>query len=52
MNLFLPTFLPDLETLDEEAIRHDVNHAIAQGFSGSMPMINWTLPGDPNWQRF
>lgn len=52
MNLFLPTFLPDLETLDEEAIRHDVNHAIAQGFSGSMPMINWTLPGDPNWHRF
>ena len=52
MNLFLPSFLPDLETLDEEAIRQDVNHAIAQGFSGSMPMINWTMPGSANWQRF
>ena len=52
MNLLLPSFLPDFATLDEEAIRHDVNHAIAQGFAGSMPMINWTLPGDANWQRF
>lgn len=51
MNLFLPTFMPDGKTLDEEAIRHDVRHAIAQGFSGTMPMINWTLPQDPNWER-
>tara|TARA_Y100000780_G_scaffold40848_2_gene32892 strand:+ start:513 stop:1700 length:1188 start_codon:yes stop_codon:yes gene_type:complete len=52
MNLFLPTFREDGRTLDEEAIRHDVRHAIAQGFSGTMPMINWTLPGDPNWREF
>lgn len=51
MNLFLPTFLPDGRTLDEEAIRHDVNHAIAHGFSGTMPMINWTPPGDPRWEH-
>jgi 4-hydroxy-tetrahydrodipicolinate synthase len=51
MNLFLPTFREDGRTLDEEAIRHDVRHAIAQGFSGTMPMINWTLPGDPNWRE-
>ena len=52
MNLFLPSFLEDGQTLDEEAIRHDVRHAIAQGFSGTMPMINWTLPGDPRWAQF
>ena len=49
MNLFLPTFREDGRTLDEDAIRHDVRHAIAQGFSGTLPMINWTLPGDPRW---
>ena len=52
MNLFLPTFREDGRTLDEDAIRHDVRHAIAQGFSGTMPMINWTLPGDPRWGQF
>jgi len=52
MNLFLPSFLEDGQTLDEEAIRHDVRHAIAQGFSGTMPMINWTFPGDPRWAQF
>ena len=52
MNLFLPTFREDGQTLDEDAIRHDVRHAIAQGFSGTLPMINWTLPGTKNWQEF
>ena len=52
MNLFLPTFLPGSRTLDEEAIRHDVRNAIAHGFSASMPMINWTLPGTPEWAEF
>ncbi|WP_375289201.1 dihydrodipicolinate synthase family protein [Qipengyuania sp.] len=52
MNLFLPTFREDGRTLDEDAIRHDVRHAIAQGFSGTLPMINWTLPGDPRWGEF
>ena len=52
MNLFLPTFREDGRTLDEDAIRHDVRHAIAQGFSGTLPMINWTLPGDPRWSEF
>ncbi|NCP18677.1 MAG: dihydrodipicolinate synthase [Erythrobacter sp.] len=52
MNLFLPTFREDGQTLDEDAIRHDVRHAIAQGFSGTLPMINWTLPGDPRWAEF
>ena len=52
MNLFLPTFLPGSRTLDEEAIRHDVRNAIAHGFSASMPMINWTLPGTPEWADF
>lgn len=51
MNLFLPSFMPDGRTLDEEAIRHDVSHAIAHGFSGTMPMINWTLPNDPRWEE-
>ncbi|WP_234030167.1 dihydrodipicolinate synthase family protein [Erythrobacter mangrovi] len=52
MNLFLPSFGTDGKSLDEEAIRHDVCHAIAQGFSGTMPMINWTLPEDPRWTEF
>lgn len=51
MNLFLPSFHPGTNKLDEEAIRHDVRHAIAQGFSGTMPMINWTLPGTEQWQQ-
>ncbi|MCR2833503.1 dihydrodipicolinate synthase family protein [Parerythrobacter lacustris] len=51
MSLFLPSFLPDGRTLDEEAIRHDVRHALAQGFAGTMPMINWTLPEDPRWEE-
>jgi len=51
INLFLPSFHADMQSLDEEAIRFDVNHAIAQGFSGTMPMINWTPPGDPRWQQ-
>ena len=29
-----------------------MRHAIAQGFSGTLPMINWTLPGDPRWAEF
>ncbi|MDG6077697.1 dihydrodipicolinate synthase [Erythrobacter litoralis] len=52
MNLFLPTFVPGGKELDEQAIRADVQHAIAHGFSGTMPMINWTLPGDPKWKEF
>lgn len=52
MNLLQPVFLADGETLDEEAIRRDVRAAIAQGFSGTMPMPNWTLPGTANWDRF
>ncbi len=52
MNLFLPSFIPGTSKLDEDAIRHDVRHAIAQGFSGTMPMINWTLPGTPEWGEF
>lgn len=51
LNLFLPTFRPDGITLDEDAIRHDVNHAIAHGFSGTLPMINWTMPHDPRWEQ-
>lgn len=52
LNLFLPSFREDQRTLDEEAIRHDVRHAVAQGFSGTMPMVNWTPPGDPRWEQF
>ena len=52
MNLFLPSFLEDFQTLDEEAIRRDVNQAIAHGFSGTLPMVNWTVPGDPRWEQF
>lgn len=52
MNLIQPAFLADGATLDEDAICIDVRAAIAQGFSGTMPMPNWTLPGTANWDRF
>ncbi len=51
LNLLLPTFMPDGKTLDEDAIRHDVRASIAQGFTGTMPLINWTSPADPNWEK-
>ena len=31
--LILPPFTPDFQSLDEEAIRHDVRHSIRQGFT-------------------
>lgn len=52
LNLFLPTFLADGETLDDEAIRLDVRNSISQGFAGTLPLPNWTLPADPRWDRF
>lgn len=52
LNLFLPTFQSDGFTLDEEAIRHDVNHAIAMGFSGTLPLVNWTPQEDPRWEQY
>lgn len=52
LNLFLPTFMADGETLDEEAIRLDVRNSIAQGFAGTLPLPNWTLPDDPRWLQF
>ncbi len=51
-NLFLPSFQPDLKTLDEEGVRHDVRHAKAMGFCGTMPMINWTPPGSAQWETY
>lgn len=51
-NLFLPSFQPDLKTLDTDGLRHDVRHAKAMGFCGTMPMVNWTPPGDPQWETF
>lgn len=52
MNLIQPSFRSDSVTLDEDAIRIDVRAAIAHGFSGTMPMPNWTLPGTANWDHF
>lgn len=34
----MPSMQPDLRTLDEEGIRRDVRHAIAQGFCSIMPL--------------
>lgn len=51
-NLFLPSLAPDMKTLDLEGIRHDVRHVKAMGFCGSMPMVNWTPPGDPQWEDY
>ncbi|MAK61111.1 MAG: dihydrodipicolinate synthase [Ponticaulis sp.] len=52
LNLFLPSFMADGITLDEVAIRHDVQHSIAQGFAGTLPLPNWTPPDDPRWKQF
>ena len=52
LNLFLPTFMSDGHTLDEDGIRHDVNHAIAMGFSGTLPLVNWTPQDDPRWEQY
>jgi hypothetical protein len=51
-NLFFPSFKADLQTVDEEGVRRDVNAAVAQGFCGTMPMVNWTRPGDPRWDVY
>jgi 4-hydroxy-tetrahydrodipicolinate synthase len=37
-NFVLPSFTADLRELDEAGIRHDVRHAIRQGFVSTMPM--------------
>jgi len=31
-----PSFTPDLQELDEEGIRYDVNHIIANGFTSAL----------------
>ncbi len=51
-NLFLPSLRPDMKTLDEDGVRHDVRHAKAMGFCGTMPMVNWTPPGSAQWQAY
>lgn len=37
-NFVLPSFTPDFRGLDEAGIRHDVRHAVRQGFVSTMPM--------------
>jgi 4-hydroxy-tetrahydrodipicolinate synthase len=39
-SLILPSFTPDFKSLDEEAIRHDIRHAIKQGFSSCTVSAN------------
>jgi len=34
--VIFPSFTPDLKELDEEGIRYDVNHLIANGFSSAL----------------
>jgi 4-hydroxy-tetrahydrodipicolinate synthase len=38
--LIFPSFTPDFKSLDEEAIRHDVRHAINQGFTSCTVSAN------------
>jgi len=38
--LIFPTFTPDFKSLDEDAIRHDVRHAIRQGFTSCTVSAN------------
>lgn len=42
-NALLPSFTPDLRTLDEDGIRHDVRQAIAHGFFSTMCAVETGL---------
>jgi 4-hydroxy-tetrahydrodipicolinate synthase len=44
----MTSMLPDLKTLDEEGIRRDVRHAVAQGFCSILPL---TLGIDANTDK-
>lgn len=52
LNLLFPSFKADLETLDEEGIRLDVRQSIAQGFSGTLPMLVGFGADDPRWEQY
>jgi 4-hydroxy-tetrahydrodipicolinate synthase len=39
-SLILPSFTPDFKGLDEEAVRHDIRHAINQGFTSCTVSAN------------
>jgi 4-hydroxy-tetrahydrodipicolinate synthase len=39
-SLILPSFTPDFKGLDEEAVRHDIRHAIRQGFTSCSVSAN------------
>lgn len=43
--------MPDLETLDEQAIRLDVRNAIDQGFFSTAVTSVWWDQDDPRWAR-
>ena len=51
-NLFMPSFQADMETLDPEGIRLDVQAAKTQGFFGTLPLTNWTPPGSAKWDLY
>ena len=43
-NILLPSFTPDLKALDEEGIRHDVRHSIANGVFSVFAVGMWLSP--------
>jgi len=49
-NILLPSFLPDLKAIDEEAIRIDVRNAAAQGFCSTSVFPIWIRESDPRWR--
>ena len=51
-NLLMPSFMPDLHTLDDDGVRIEVQNTIAQGFCATMPAASWTSGNDPQWVRF
>jgi len=42
-NAIMPSFIADMSELDEDGIRHDVRHAIAQGFFSTMCAVETGL---------
>jgi hypothetical protein len=47
--VIFPSFTPDLQNLDEEGIRYDVNHLVANGFTYAMvaPEVCGLTPRGP-----
>ncbi|NKI16541.1 dihydrodipicolinate synthase [Spongiibacter sp. KMU-166] len=49
-NILLPSFHPDLTTVDEDALRIEVRNTAAQGFCSTAVFPVWVKESDPRWR--